>query len=81
MIQNGLILTGNDAEFLSRVPEEVKTKSYEDSKIRLDDAQALSALVSCFEKAKGTEPQAETRQTYANPFGKKLVLGSVIGRL
>jgi hypothetical protein len=41
MIENGLILTGNDAELLSRALAEVKTKVYEESETSLDDAQAL----------------------------------------
>jgi hypothetical protein len=51
MIKKGLILTGSDAELLSRALSEVKTKFYEDSEARLDDAQALDALVSCFRNA------------------------------
>jgi hypothetical protein len=31
MIENGLILTGSDAELLSRALAEVKTKVYEES--------------------------------------------------
>ena len=48
MIEKGLILTGSDAELLSRALSEVKTKVYEESEARLDDNQALDALVSYF---------------------------------
>ena len=48
MITKGLILTGDNAEPLSHVFEEVKTKCYEESEVSLDDTQALHALVSCF---------------------------------
>jgi hypothetical protein len=44
MIENGLILTGRDAEVLSRALEEVKTKASEESEASLDDTQALDAL-------------------------------------
>ena len=48
MIEKGLILTGSDADLLSRALSEVKTKVYEESEAQLDDAEALDALVSCF---------------------------------
>jgi hypothetical protein len=48
MIEKGLILTGSDADLLSRALSEVKTKVYEKSGAQLDDAQALDALVSYF---------------------------------
>jgi hypothetical protein len=48
MIEKGLILTGSDAELLSRALSEVKTKVYEKSGAKLDDTQALDALVSYF---------------------------------
>jgi hypothetical protein len=41
MIENGLILTGSDAELLSRALAEVKTKTYGESEVSLDDTQAL----------------------------------------
>jgi len=45
---------------LSRVLEEVKAKSYQDSEISLDDTQALSALASCFrQEKKEPEPEGE----------------------
>ena len=48
MIEKGLIITGSDAELLSRALSEVKTKAYEESEAPLDDTQALNALVSGF---------------------------------
>jgi hypothetical protein len=48
IIEKGLILTGSDAELLSRALSEVKTKVYEKSGAQLDDAHALDALVSYF---------------------------------
>ena len=47
MIENGLFLTGNDAELLSRALAEVKTKVYEESEASLDDTQALKHSLSC----------------------------------
>ena len=51
MIEKGLIITGSDAELLSRALSEVKTKVYEESEAQLDDTQALDALVSGFMNA------------------------------
>jgi hypothetical protein len=48
MIEKGLILTGSDAELLSRALSEVKTIVYKKTEARLDDRQALDALVSYF---------------------------------
>jgi hypothetical protein len=48
MIERGLIITGSDADLLSTALSEVNTKVAEESEARLDDAQALDALVSCF---------------------------------
>jgi len=45
MIEKGVVLTGIDAELLSRALAEVKTRLYEESEARLDDTQALDALV------------------------------------
>jgi len=75
MIQNGLILTGRDAELLSRVLEEVKTKALEESEVSLDDTQALSELLTSF-RGEQKEPR---KQTY-NPFSKRLFLGTIIAR-
>ena len=66
MIENGLILTGS-AELLSRVLAEVKTKTYEESEVSLDDAQALDALVSSFRNAGKEKPEKERRHTYLSP--------------
>jgi hypothetical protein len=81
MIEKGLILTGNDAELLSRVLSEVKTKFYEKSEARLDDTQALDALVSRFKNAVNDGQEEERRQSYFSPVHKHLVLGTVIERL
>lgn len=48
MLSKALVLTDGEADLLSRVLEEVKAKSYEESETSLDDAQALDAIVSCF---------------------------------
>ncbi len=55
MIENGLILTGSDAELLSRALSEVKTKVYEESETNLDDTKALDTLISCFRNAEECE--------------------------
>jgi len=47
MIENGLILTGNDADLPRRTLSEVKTKVYQESEASLDDTQALDVLLSC----------------------------------
>ncbi len=52
MIEHEVVLTGSDAELLSRALVEVKTKVYEDSEARLDNIQALDALISCFRNAR-----------------------------
>jgi len=46
MIENGLILSGTDADVLSSVLSEVKTIVYKKAGAQLDDSQALNALVS-----------------------------------
>jgi hypothetical protein len=81
MIENGLILTGTDAELLSRALSEVKTKVYEESEITLDDTQALDALLSSFRTAEMGGQQKEGHRVYLNPLSKHLVLGTIIGRL
>ncbi|MFZ1021350.1 MAG: hypothetical protein WCE82_10865 [Halobacteriota archaeon] len=77
MIQNGLILTGTDAEILSQALLEMKTKAYAESETSLDDTQALTALVSCAEKG-GQEK--EEHHPYRNLLSKRLVLGTLVGR-
>ena len=78
MIEKGLIITGSDAELLDRALSEVKTKAYEESEARLDDTQALDALVSCFMSAESDEPEKERRPLYFSPLRKRLVLGTII---
>ncbi len=80
MIESGLILTGNDADLLRRALSEVKTKVYEESETRLDDTQALDALVSSFRNAETEEQRKERRHTYFNPLNKRLVLGTLLDR-
>jgi hypothetical protein len=80
MIENGLILTGNDAELLSRALSEVKTKVYEESEASLDDTQALDTLISCFRNAREDEPKNDRLRAYLSPLGKRLMLGTIIGR-
>ena len=46
MIENGLILSGTDADVLSSVLSEVKTIVYKKAGAQLDDSQELNALVS-----------------------------------
>jgi hypothetical protein len=76
MIEKGLIITGSDAELLDRALSEVKTKVYEESEARLDDDQALDALVSCFRNA--SNDGKEKRHSYFSPLRKRLVLGTII---
>jgi hypothetical protein len=80
MIENGLILTGNDAELLSRALAEVKTKVYEESEASLGNSQALDTLVSCFRNVRQEEPENKSRHMYLGPLGKRLMLGTIIGR-
>jgi hypothetical protein len=80
MIEKGLIIMGSDAEFLSNALSEVKTKAYEESKARLDDTQALDALVSCFMSAESDEPEKGWPHSYFSPLRKRLVLGTIIDR-
>jgi hypothetical protein len=80
MIEKGVVLTGSDAELLSRALVEVKTKVYEESEARLDDTQALDALVSCFRNAEKEEQQKEGHLAYRNLLSKRLVLGTLLDR-
>jgi len=83
MIEKGLILTGSDADLLDRALSEVKTKVYEASEARLDDTQALDALVSCFRSfrnATNDGQEEERRHSYFSPLRKRLVLGTIIDR-
>jgi hypothetical protein len=80
MIEKGLIITGSDAELLSRALSEVKTKAFEESEAQLDDTQALDALVSGFRSAESEGNEKERRHAYFHPLGKRLVLGTIIER-
>jgi hypothetical protein len=80
MVESGLILTGNDADLLRRALSEVKTRVCEESETRLDDTEALDALVSSFKKAETEEQRKERRDTYFNPLNKRLVLGTLLDR-
>jgi hypothetical protein len=79
MIERGLIITGSDAELLSRVLAEVKTEAYEDSEAQLDNTQALETLVSCFRSFRNASNYGkEKRHSYFRPLRKRLVLGTII---
>jgi hypothetical protein len=79
MIEKGLIITGTDAELLSRALSEVKKKAYEESEARLDGAQALDALVSCFRSFRNASSDGkEKRHLYFSPLRNRLVLGTII---
>ena len=81
MIAKGLIITGTDAELLSRALSEVKKKAYEESEAQLDDVQALDALVSCFRSFRNASSDGkEKRHSYFSPLRKRLVLGTIIDR-
>jgi hypothetical protein len=77
MLTKALVLTDGEADLLSRVLEEVKAKSYQESEISLDTTQALNVLVSYFENV---EPEKEARQKPVDSLGKRLFLGHIIGR-
>jgi hypothetical protein len=79
MIENGLFLTGSDAELLSRALSEVKTKVYKESETSLDDTQALDALLSSL-RTETEEREKERHHTYFSPLGKRLMLGTIIGK-
>ena len=78
MIERGLIITGSDAELLSRALSEVKTKAYEESEAQLDDAQALDALVSCFRSAESDGHEKVSHHSYFSPLRKRLMLGTIV---
>jgi len=80
MLTKALVLTDEEADLLSRVLEEVKTKAYEESQISLDDVGALNALVSHFRDAEKVEPDKEARQLSVDLLSKRLFLGHIIGR-
>ena len=60
--------------------EEVKTKTFEESNISLDDMGALMALVASFKEAEKLEPEKEAPQKPVDSLGKRLFLGHIIGR-
>ena len=80
MLTKALVLTDGEADLLSRALEEVKTKTFEESQISLDDFGALNALVSHFRNAEKVEPDKEARQISVNPLSKRLFLRHIIGR-
>jgi hypothetical protein len=80
MPTKALVLTDGEAEVLSRALEEVKTKTFEESQISLDDVRALNALVTHFRDAEKEEPDKKVRQISVNPLSKRLFLGHIIGR-
>ena len=80
MLTKALVLTDGEADLLSRVLEEVKTKTFEESQISLDDVGALNALFSHFREAEKVEPDKEARQISVTPVSKRLFLGHIIGR-
>ncbi|MFZ0010693.1 MAG: hypothetical protein WAL97_02135 [Halobacteriota archaeon] len=57
MIENELVLRGNDAELLGRALPEVKAKFYEESEMNLEDTQALDALLSSFRTVETEEQE------------------------
>ena len=79
MLTKALVLTDGKADLLSRVLEEVKTKTFEESEVSLDDTQALHFLVSCFRDTdkKGSEKEG---YTYHNLLNKRLALGTLLDR-
>jgi hypothetical protein len=79
MIENGLFLTGNDAELLSHALAEVKTKVYEESETNLDDTQALDALLSSLRTVE-KEREKEKHHVHFSPLGNRLVLGTLLDR-
>ena len=80
MLTKALVLTDDEADLLSRVLEEVKTKTFEESETSLDDTQALDALVSCFRTAGKEGQEDEGRHTYLSSLSKRLVVGTLVGR-
>ena len=80
MIEKGLVLTGSDAELLSRALTEVKSKAFEESEVRLDNTQALNALVSRFRNAEKEGQEKEEDHAYLGPLRKRLVLGTLLDR-
>jgi len=81
MLAKAFVLTDDEADLLGRVLDEVKTKTFEESQINIDDVGALRTLVSHFRDAeKKLEPDKEARQISVNPLSKRLFLGHIIDR-
>jgi hypothetical protein len=80
MLAKALVFTNEEADLLCRVLEEVKTKTFEESQISLDDVGALNALFSHFRDVEKVKPDKEARQISVNPLSKRLFLGHIIGR-
>ena len=80
MIEKGLIITGTDAELLSRALSEVKTKAYKESEAQLGDTQALNALVSGFMSAESDGQEKKRRHSCFSPLRKRLVLGTIMDK-
>jgi|GEM_PF-499047 hypothetical protein len=72
MIEKELVLTGSDAELLSRALAEVKPRVYAESETSSDDTQALDAIVSCFRTMEKEEQEKETRRAYLSPAGDEV---------
>lgn len=70
MIEKGLILTGDDAELLSRTLSDIKTRAYEGSGNILNGAQALDTLISRYKAAEKGGEEKETFHTDVNPLSK-----------
>jgi hypothetical protein len=79
-LTNALVLTNEEADLLRRALEEVKTETFEESNISLDDVGALKALVVNFKESEKLEPEKEARQKHVDSLGKRLFLGHIIGR-
>jgi len=80
MLTKALVLTDGEADSLSRVLEEVKTKAYEESEMSLDDREALEGLISIFRGAEKGRQEKERTDTRAIPLSKRLVLGTILSK-
>ena len=80
MLTKALVLTDGEADLLSRALEEVKTKSYQESEISVDDEGALNALFAHFRDAEKVEPDKKALRKPVESLGKRLFLGHFISR-
>ena len=80
MLEKSLIITGSEAEILSQAITNVKAKAYDESEATLDDTQAFHALIARLNTTEEDEKDNETPHTRLSSLGKRLVLGTVIGR-